>query len=131
MIVADTNLSAYFSIPSPYSDWAQQLHASDPHWIAPALWRSEIRSVLTQHVAHARLTLRQALQRLGELELMFDQRLFEVPSAEVLKLATESACSSYDCEFVVLARQKDCLLITMDTKLVKAFPETARLLTDC
>jgi predicted nucleic acid-binding protein len=130
VIVADTNLSIYLVVNSPYSEQAQRERMTDPHWIAPTLWRNEIRNVLSTHIKAKLLTLRNALVRLNELELMFDQRLYEVPSPVVLELASGSGCSSYDCEFVALAQQNDCPLVTMDKKLVKAFPETARLLAN-
>jgi predicted nucleic acid-binding protein len=130
MIVADANVIAYFSLTSPYSELSEQLHKSDPHWIAPALWSSEIHSVFVQYLKRSVLTLQQALTRLATLELMFDQRVFEVPSASVLALAIDSGCSAYDCEYVALAQQMNCSLVTMDKKLVREFPKTAILLTD-
>ena len=128
MIVADTNLSAYLVMDSPYSEPAQRARIADPHWIAPLLWRSEIRNVLATHIRANLLTLRNALERLNALELMFEQRLYEVPSSTVLELASKTGCSSYDCEFVALARLNDCPLSTMDNRLGKSFPDTARLL---
>ena len=130
MIVADANVIAYFTLSSPYSELAEQLHKSDPHWIAPALWQSEIRSVFVQYLKRSALTLQQALTRLAALELMFEQRVFEVPSASVLALAIDSGCSAYDCEYVALAQQMNCSLVSMDKKLVREFPKTAILLTD-
>lgn len=130
MIVADANIIAYFTLSSPYSDLAERLHESDSHWIAPALWQSEIRSVFVQYLKRSMLTLQQALTRLAALESMFDQRAFEVPSAPVLALAMDSGCSTYDCEYVALAQQMNCSLVTMDKKLVREFPATAVLLTD-
>ena len=47
MIVADTNVIAY---PSPYTELAERLFGTDPHWIAPVLWRSEMRNVLALYL---------------------------------------------------------------------------------
>jgi predicted nucleic acid-binding protein len=129
MIVADTNLTAYLVLDSPYSEQAESLHRSQPDWIAPLLWKSEIRNVFSKHLKHGRMTLQEARFQLRRLESFFQEQLFDVPSFSCLEAAAASGCSSYDCEFVVLAQQNDCPLITMDKKLVKAFPETARLLT--
>jgi predicted nucleic acid-binding protein len=42
-----------------------------------------------------------------------------------LQLAHRHGCSSYDAEFVVLAKQLGCLLLTFDRKLLQLFPEVA------
>jgi predicted nucleic acid-binding protein len=54
---------------------------------------------------------------------------FEVDSASVLTLANDSDCSAYDCEFVVLAKQLSIVLLTMDKKLLQAFPDYTAPLT--
>ena len=48
---------------------------------------------------------------------------FEVHSREVLELVRDSECSAYDCEFVALANRFETKLVTMDKKVLKAFPE--------
>ncbi|MEP5765217.1 MAG: type II toxin-antitoxin system VapC family toxin [Halieaceae bacterium] len=128
MIVADTNLAAYLAFESSYSPAVQALHQSDSHWIAPHLWLSEIRQVVLKHLRTTELTLQRGLYQLHRLEALFDERLYEVSSSEVLRLASGSGCSSYDCEFVALAQQMNCQLVTMDKQVLKAFPDTARLL---
>jgi predicted nucleic acid-binding protein len=40
----------------------------------------------------------------------------------VLELVRDSDCSAYDCEFIALAEKLDVKLVTMDTKILKAFP---------
>lgn len=50
---------------------------------------------------------------------------FDVPSLDVLRLVSESACSAYDCEFVALAKQFGVELVTSDRKVLQAFPEIA------
>lgn len=47
-------------------------------------------------------------------------------SKAMLQLVAKSQCSAYDCEFVALAQQLKCALYTMDTKVLNAFPETAK-----
>ena len=50
---------------------------------------------------------------------------FDVDSSTVLALVRDSGCSAYDCEFIALAQQLGTPLVTMDKKLLKAFPGCA------
>ncbi len=50
---------------------------------------------------------------------------FEIDSDDVLELVRDSDCSAYDCESIALAIKLDTKLITVDKKLLKAFPERA------
>jgi predicted nucleic acid-binding protein len=43
----------------------------------------------------------------------------------VLELVRDSDCSAYDCEFIALAIKLDTKLVTVDKKLLKAFPTRA------
>jgi len=53
----------------------------------------------------------------------------EVSAQQVLELVRGSDCSANDCEFVALAKTLGVPLVTMDTKLPKAFPRLARSFT--
>jgi len=50
---------------------------------------------------------------------------FEVESTAVLDLVSRSDCSAYDCEFIALADKLGTSLVTLDRKLLKAFPKRA------
>jgi predicted nucleic acid-binding protein len=50
---------------------------------------------------------------------------YEVDSLSVLELVRDSECSAYDCEFVTLAMKLGAKLVTMDGKLLRAFPGIA------
>ena len=60
----------------------------------------------------------KAYERLAPLEHAVDGQ-------EVLALAKRHQCSSYDAEFVVLAQQLGCPLLTFDRKLLQLFPDLA------
>ena len=62
------------------------------------------------------------------LELMMG-REYDVSSYEVLRLASESKCSAYDCEFIATANHLKVSLITVDKQLLREFPAVAVSLT--
>ena len=130
MLVADTNTIAYTVVGSPYSDAASEILRQDSDWATPLVWRSELANVLSLYVRRNALSLSEALQAQSLAQAIIDDREYEVPSAEVLALACESGASAYDCEFVVLARQMDCPVITMDRKLARTFPGDVKLLVE-
>jgi predicted nucleic acid-binding protein len=43
----------------------------------------------------------------------------------VLELVRDTDCSAYDCEFAALAMRLGVRLVTMDSKLLRAFPKHA------
>jgi predicted nucleic acid-binding protein len=128
VIVADTNVIAYLLIPSPFTPLAERVYAQDPEWAAPRLWRSEFRNVLSLYVRRALFSLDRAVMLQEEAEDLLQDREYEVTSADVLSLATDSGCSAYDCEFVALARFLGVPLVTADRRLARAFPQYARML---
>ncbi|MFN7835272.1 MAG: type II toxin-antitoxin system VapC family toxin, partial [Burkholderiaceae bacterium] len=89
------------------------------------LWRSEFRNILAGCVRRGLLTCEQACSLQAEAEALLVGFEFEVHSREVLELVRDSDCSAYDCEFIALANRVDTKLVTMDTKLLKAFPKRA------
>jgi predicted nucleic acid-binding protein len=62
---------------------------------------------------------------MSEAESLMSGGEFAVISGDVLSLAASSACSAYDAEFVVLAREMGVPLVTTDRRLLESFPETA------
>ena len=125
MIVADTNLIAYFFIKGDFTDQASAVFHKDPEWIAPLLWRSEFRNVLALYIRKGFLNLAEAVDLIQEAELLMKGMEYLVPSLNILKLTKESQCSAYDCEFMALAQQFDLELVTSDTLIIKKFPGTA------
>lgn len=125
MIVVDTNVLAYLYLPGEYTAAAEALLERDPEWAAPILWRSEFRNILAGYLRRKILTFEQAYSLQREAEDLLEGSEFEVDSLAVLELVRESDCSAYDCEFVALAMKLDSKLVTMDGKLLRAFPKRA------
>ncbi len=130
MIVVDTNIVCYLFISGPYSEQAAQALEKSPLWVAPSLWRSEFRNVLTLYMRKNLLTLEQASLIMQKAEELLEHEEYEVPSYPVLEVASISECTGYDCEFIVLAQDLEVPLLTADKKLLKAFPDIAISLTD-
>ena len=125
MIVVDSNVVAYLYLPGEYTEQAEALLESDPDWAAPLLWRSEFRNILAGYIRRKTLTFEAATQLQAEAESMLAGCEHEVDSRRVLELVRDSDCSAYDCEFVALAMTLGVKLVTMDAKLLKAFPKQA------
>ena len=125
MIVVDSNVLAYLYLPGEYTAAAEALLEQDSDWAAPILWRSEFRNILAGYLRRKAITFEQANSLQREAESLLEGAEFEVESLAVLELVPDSDCSAYDCEFIALAMKLDTKLITMDKKLLRAFPKRA------
>jgi predicted nucleic acid-binding protein len=125
MIVVDSNVLAYLYLPGEYTAKAEALLEQDPDWAAPVLWRSEFRNILAGYMRRRTLTFEEACMVQNEAESLLSGSEFEVDSEAVLQLVRDSNCSAYDCEFISLAIKLDAKLVTVDKKLLQAFPERA------
>ena len=126
MIVVDASVLAHLVFEGEATGAARRLHERDPEWCAPLLCRSELRSVAAKQVRSggvAAAAAREAV-RLGELVVAGREAM--VDSDRVLELALSSGCSTYDCEYVALALDLGVPLVTLDRRVLEAFPETAR-----
>jgi predicted nucleic acid-binding protein len=125
MIVVDSNVVAYLYLPGEHTAAAEALLEAHVDWAAPVLWRSEFRNILAGYLLRGDLTFKQAVSIQAEAEHLLAAGEFEVESSAVLALVRDSDCSAYDCEFIALADKLDTTLVTMDKKLLKAFPKRA------
>ena len=125
MIVVDSNVLAYLYLPGEYTAAAEALLEQDSDWAAPILWRSEFRNILAGYMRRQAITFEQANSLQREAESLLGGAEFEVESLAVLELVRDSDCSAYDCEFIALAMKLDTKLVTMDKKLLRAFPKRA------
>lgn len=130
MIVVDTNVVAYLYLPGDFTAKAEGLLQRDPEWAAPILWRSEFRNILAGYLRRRILTLAAAQDLVMEAQSLMAGSEHEVDSRVVLELVRSSDCSAYDCEFVALAMALGVKLVTLDGKLLKAFPQHTVPLSD-
>lgn len=120
--VADTNVLADLILPTAENAGVIGLFRLDPDWRLPPLWRSEFRHVLLKYVRAGILQPAQAVALWVKAVERFALQEEPVDGQRVLELAIQSGCSSYDAEFVVLAEQLGCRLLTFDRKLLQLFP---------
>lgn len=130
MIVVDTDVVAYLYLPGKHTPHAEALLAQDADWAAPLLWRSEFRNILAGYMRRGTLSFEQARQLQAEAEALLAGNEHEIDSGRVLELVRDSGCPAYDCEFVALATHLKTKVMTMDAKLLLAFPKQAVSLAD-
>ncbi len=128
MIVVDTNVIAYLYLPGDLTAASEALLEQNPDWAAPILWRSEFRNVLAGYMRRGLMSAEQAMRVQRKAESLMAGAEFEVDSEAVLRLVEDSDCSAYDCEFIALAVARNATTVTMDAKLLRAFPQHTRAL---
>jgi len=130
MIVADVNLLAYLYLPGKFSEPAENLLLRDSDWAVPRSWRSEFSNILATYMRQDLLSLDDALTIHRRANALVSASEYDVPAAEVLRLAKASGCSAYDCEYVALAEHLGVLLVSADARLCKAFPGRVAAISD-
>ena len=125
MIVADSNTIAYLYLPTKYTKNIEKLLQLDSEWVAPALWRSELRNILALYMRQKIVDFETACKIQAEAESLLGPNEYNVDSLSVLTLTQHSGCSAYDCEFVALAKALNIKLVTEDKKVRRSFPEIA------
>ncbi len=121
MIVVDANVIAYAVIPGEKTAWALKAIETDAEWVAPALWRSELRNILATSVRTKRLRAAQALEGWEQAVGLVAETGLEADCARVLQLSAESGASAYDCEYVALAEALAVPFVTADERLGRRF----------
>ncbi|MBI4306350.1 MAG: type II toxin-antitoxin system VapC family toxin [Chloroflexi bacterium] len=130
MIVVDTNVLAYAVLPGERTDAALSVVRRDPEWVAPRLWRSELRNVLATAMRAGHLKLDLALTAFRAAEELVQDVEVETSTEGCLRVAIRGAVSAYDAEFVIVAEQMGLMLVTGDRRLVRAFPRSAVFVED-
>ena len=130
MIVVDTNIISYLFIKGENTETVKKVLLKDSNWVAPILWRSEFRSVLSLYLRKEYLNMSQANYLIGEAESLMLGSEYRVISSEVLDMLLKTNLSAYDCEFVALAKELGTHLITNDKKILKEVPEIALSIND-
>ena len=125
MIIVDTNLIGALFVQSDQTSLANRIFEKDPDWYAPLLWQSEMRSLITSYLRHKLITLDKATQIMDEVHALMMEHERHVSSSLVLELVATSKCTSYDCEYVALAKEMNLTLVTFDKEVVGEIPGIA------
>jgi predicted nucleic acid-binding protein len=123
VIVVDTNVIAYAVLPGERTRAAMALAEHDPDWVAPALWRRELRNVLATMMRVRQLSLGHALAAFAAAEALVTDSTVEPSTEECLRLAALGRVSAWDAEFVFVAEAAGLPLVTADRKLARSFPD--------
>lgn len=125
MIVVDANVVVKLVLRTAESETVERLFALEPNWLAPRLVRSEVLSVLSKEGPKSDMGPADAQEAFEIAMEAFEDASLEAPAARVLHLAMRSGRSSYDCEFVAVAEELGCVLVTYDQPVLKSFPTIA------
>ncbi len=125
MIVVDTNMVVYLVIAGPHTPLAERVLERDSDWCVPVLWRSEFRNVLARRIRESTSPLSAAFAAANAAESLMADREFQPSGQHVLRLAADSGCTAYDCEFVAVARDLAVPLVTLDREITRRFPAVA------
>ncbi len=125
MIVADTNLIAYFLIEGTGTEAVHAVYNRDPAWALAPLCRSEYLNVLATTLRAGVLTEDEAHRGWRNDVELFGHREAEPGGKAVQNGAIGARLSAFDAQFVVLARNLGVPLVTADKSLVRARPDVA------
>jgi predicted nucleic acid-binding protein len=124
MIVVDNNIVSGFVLPKDdFHAEAVAARKKDSDWHAPALFRSEFRSVARKNLlkGESEDLLIQAAQA-----AVMSVTIHELNDAEVFSIVRKTPkISSYDAEYLALAQRLDCRLVTTDEEILKLHPQLA------
>lgn len=123
MIVVDTNVIAYSVLPGAQDELVRLLAVRDPAWVAPRLWRFELRNVLATTMRVRGLSLTDATFAFATAEELVQDAGVEVTTEDCLATAARGGVSAYDAEFVFAAERLGLPLVSADRRLVRAFPD--------
>jgi predicted nucleic acid-binding protein len=126
VIVADTNLLAYFLLPGPHHSTARAVFTRDPAWHVPLLWRSELANIFILTVRHQKLPLTHAATLWETAAALLAGKEHPVSGINVIETAHRHGLTAYDAEFVTLAEGLGVPLVTTDSAILNAVPQLAK-----
>jgi predicted nucleic acid-binding protein len=126
MIVVDANVVVAFLLDSPFAPNARAVRARDATWVTPPLCRTEVLNALLQETKARKITMRDALNAAETAAHLLWDRADGCEPSTVLTTAHSSGLTTYDANYVVLARSLGVPLVTEDKQILRACPDVAR-----
>ncbi len=125
MIVVDAQIIAALLLKSETTPLAKQLLIHDRAWIAPVIWRSEFRQILSYYIRKCILSIHQANLLMQEAENLMQGGQYDVPSLEVFAITGQYDCTAYFAEYATLAQELGIPYVTIDRSVLRKFPQLA------
>lgn len=126
MIVADVNLIVYLLTDTPQHRQAIARYTEDPDWRVPPLWRHEFLNVLATLARHTVISEEDAVTLWHNALMIFGGQEGEANWVRSLSIAIAHGVSAYDAQYIALAEELDCAVITNDNGLQRTFPSRCR-----
>jgi len=130
LIVVDVNVVVYLLTECPQHEAAAELWAIDGDWRLPPLWQHEFLNLLATLSRQNYLDLATAIEVWQTAVSLFARREMPPDMLRALRLAFTHGISAYDAQYVALAHELGCSLVTEDRRLREAFPDIARSLLE-
>ena len=92
MIAVDTNVIAYLFLRGEFAAQAEKWLKADRDWVAPMLWRSELRNLLAGYLRRKQLTFEGMREIQREAEALLIGNEHEVDSQRVFDLVRDHYC---------------------------------------
>jgi predicted nucleic acid-binding protein len=125
VIVADVNLLCYLLIRGEHTETAERVYARDRRWIARRYHRFELLNVLSNNVRFAGMPREHALAVWNRALRIVPGFAVEPEPVDVFNASADLKLTTYDCEYVVLARMRKLRLVTADRQVLQAVPDLA------
>ena len=123
MIVVDANVMVYAVTDTGHTGRAREVLQSASAIAVPRLWRAESANALVTLARAGYLDPRAALSVYEQLLGAFVRSERDVDSMACARTALQEGLSAYDAEYVTLARNLGCRLVTNDGRLLSAVPD--------
>jgi len=126
MIVVDANVVMALVTEASLTHVARAIHAKDPNWTVPPLWRYEVLNALLNQAKADKFALDDTLLAAETAARLVTNRADGCESSTILTAAHSAGLTAYDATYVVLARSLGVPLITEDKQILRACPDVAR-----
>ena len=123
MIVVDANIVAYSVIEGKFTGVARQMARLSPTWVAPLFCRYELANILWFYVKRGALPAKGVTDVWNAMASVFYYHEHEIEVPPIVRLANERDISTYDAQYVALAKRLEVPLITEDKKLRSRCPD--------